>query len=139
MVTVRSLDALAQRIEAGQHVFVADEPEPLGQDRGPEPYDLLLAGIGACTATTLRLYAERHGWPLEGVEVALRHERTHGDDCQAGGSCRRVFVHVSLEGPLDEAQRARLLDVADRCPVARSVQAGIEIVGEREPEAVSRA
>ena len=128
-VTVRSDGGVAQRIEtAGGHEILVDEPPPVGEDRGPDPYALLLGAIGACAAMTATLYARRKGWPLEGVEVELSHERVHTKDCAGDGRCERVYRRLTLLGPLDEAQRARISEIAARCPVARSVAAGIEIV-----------
>jgi putative redox protein len=107
-----------------------DEPVPIGEGRGPDPYDLLLGAIGTCTAMTARLYARTKGWPLEHIQVRLRHERSHGADCATGGRCERVFRTVALEGPLEPEQEARLRDVVRRCPVVRSLASGIEIVDE---------
>src|SRR5919202_1984260 len=82
-VVVRSLGGLSQEIHARGHRLLADEPhEAGGADSGPSPYELLLSALGSCTAMTVRLYADRHGWPLEGVEVVLRHERVHAQDCR---------------------------------------------------------
>src|SRR4051794_20647403 len=127
-VTVRTLDGVAMRITAGRHEFVADEPEPIGQDRGPDPYALLLSALGACTAITVTLYARRKGWPLEHVAVAVGKQEAHPDDCASGGYCHRAEVHVELTGDLDEEQRRRLHDVAARCPVARTLARGIDVV-----------
>jgi putative redox protein len=128
MVTVTSLDGVAQKVTAGDHELVVDEPAPLGEDRGPDPYDLLLAALGSCTAITLELYAQRKEWPLERVEVQLEKERAHGEDCATGGSCQRIRRTLLLDGPLSDEQRARLVEIAGRCPVARSLGQGIEIV-----------
>ncbi len=127
-VTVRTLDGVAMRISTGDHEFVVDEPPPVGEDRGPDPYELLLSALGACTAITTTLYAQRKGWPLAAVEVRLTHARTHTDDCASGGYCDRAEVHVELEGPLDDEQRKRLREIATRCPVARTFARGIDIV-----------
>ena len=129
-VTVGSLDGVAVEIAAGPHHVLVDEPAPIGADRGPDPYALLLGALGSCTAITARLYAERKGWPLERVVVRLRHERSHAEDCAADGRCERVYRHVELEGPLDDGQRRRLADVAARCPVAKTLAQGFEIVAE---------
>lgn len=127
-VTVRTLDGVAMRVSTGHHEFVADEPPPVGEDRGPDPYELLLSALGACTAITTTLYARRKGWPLEAVEVHLTHARAHTDDCASGGYCDSAEVHVELEGPLDDEQRRRLTEIATRCPVARTFARGIDIV-----------
>ena len=123
---------LAQDIVAGPHVLRADEPRSLGgDDTGPTPYGLLLAGLGACTAMTLRLYARRKEWPLDEVQVRLRHEKIHATDCEAceteTGKIDRIEKEISLAGPLDDEQRARLLQIADRCPVHRTLHAEVEV------------
>jgi len=123
---------LREDIEAGQHRLVADEPlEAGGKDTGATPYHLLLAALGACTAITLRMYAQHKGWPLADVEVRLRHEKVHADDCancetqdRALDSIEREIV---LHGPLDQVQRERLLQIANRCPVHRTLTSEIRI------------
>lgn len=127
-VTVRTLDGVAAQVSTGDHEFRVDEPPPLGADRGPDPYELLLSALGACTAITTMLYARRKGWPLDAVEVHLTHAREHTNDCASGGYCDSAEVHVELAGALDDDQRRRLLDIATRCPVARTLARGIEVV-----------
>lgn len=103
--------------------FFADEPvEAGGLGSGPNPYDLLAAALGACTSMTLRLYAERKGWPLEHVMVRVVHART------GEGGRDRFAREVVLGGPLETAQRTRLLEIADKCPVHRTLERGSEIV-----------
>jgi putative redox protein len=133
-VVVRgSGSGLAQDISVRDHRLVADEPPGVsgGADRGPDPYELLLASLGACTAITLRLYAERKGWGLEDAEVRLRHRRVHADDCAdcetKTGFVDSIEVEVTLHGALDAAQRERLLQIAGRCPVNRTLQSEIKI------------
>ena len=126
-VVVRTGEGLRTEMEAGGHTVVADEPEDLGgTDAGPTPYDLLLAALGGCTAMTLRMYADRKGWPLEGVAVRLSQDRSHATDCEEyeteEGRIDRIKREVDLEGPLDEKQRRRLLEVADMCPVHRTLK-----------------
>jgi putative redox protein len=121
-----------QQIIAGAHRVVADEPERVGgTDRGPTPYDLLLAGLGACTSMTMRMYADRKGWPLEGVEVRLKHGRIHAEDCEdcdsREGRVDQIVREIRIEGALDAAQQARLLEIADRCPVHRTLENEIKI------------
>jgi putative redox protein len=121
-----------QAINASGHRLYADEPEAVGgTDTGPNPYELLLAGVGACTAMTVRLYAERKGWPLQQAEVRLRHDRDYLKDCEtaeaAGGRMERITRTVILHGPLDDEQRARLLEMAERCPVHRTLEAGVHV------------
>lgn len=123
---------LATKIEAGGHRLRADEPVSAGGTAtGPSPYDYLLAGLGACTAMTLRLYADRKGWPLEGVAVALRHSRVHAEDCadceKETGKIDVIEREIELHGALDDAQRARLLEIAAHCPVHRTLTGEIKI------------
>lgn len=111
----------AQFVTAGHHVFGADEPLSAGgHDTGPSPYELLLAALGACTAMTVRIYAQRHTWPLEKVSVALSHEKVQGPEGE--GKIDKFSRAVTLEGALDDAQRQRLLEIATRCPVSQTLQ-----------------
>jgi putative redox protein len=134
VVTVRETrqGRLQQEITAGAHRFLADEPLAAGGgDSGPNPYDLLLAALGACTAMTLRLYAERKALPLDRVTVRLRHGRIHAADCETcetrEGMIDRIERAIALEGALDAAQRARLLEIADKCPVHRTLTSEVDI------------
>jgi putative redox protein len=122
----------AQAIAAGRHHLTADEPAAFGgDDGGPSPYDLLAAALGACTAMTLRLYAERKGLPLARTVVEVAHDRIHAEDCAECetkvGRIDRFRRRLHLEGPLDEAQRARLAEIADRCPVHRTLEGEVVI------------
>lgn len=111
-------------VTIGEHRLIADEPVSAGgQNAGPDPYEFLLAGLGACTAMTLRLYATRKSWPLEHVEVRVSHvERA------SAGALKDVFEReILLTGGLADDQRARLLEIADRCPVSRTLSAGAMI------------
>jgi uncharacterized OsmC-like protein/pimeloyl-ACP methyl ester carboxylesterase len=128
--TGRSL--FEQTVTAGHHRFLADEPVDVGgTDAGPGPYDLLLAGLGACTSMTLRLYANRKKLPLERVRVSLRHSRVHAEDCSdCEESDRKLEVidrEITLTGALDDAQRARLMEIADKCPVHRTLTSQVSI------------
>lgn len=121
-------------IMADHHGLVADEPLAVGgTDLGPTPYDLLLAGLGACTGMTLRMYADRKKWPLDEVRVHLRHDRIHAQDeeaCEDDADARvdRIRRIVEICGDdLDDEQRARLLEIADKCPVHRTLEAGVRI------------
>ena len=120
-----------QRIRAGIHRLIADEPLGVGDDTGPAPYDLLLASLGSCTSMTLRMYAERQGLPLERVIVRLTHDRTHAEDCREPGhaSCLVDSVErsIELQGPLTDTQRERLLAIAEKCPVHRTLTGDIRI------------
>ena len=116
-----------------RHALVADEPRSVGgEDEGPTPYDFLLAGLGACTSMTLQMYAGRKGWSLDEARVRLKHARLHKSDearSEDGSEARLDVVdrEVELLGDLDEEQRARLLEIADRCPVHRTLSAGVRI------------
>lgn len=117
---------LQVQVQAGRHHFLADEPTSVGgEDTGPDPYGLLLSSLGACTAMTVRMYANRKGWPLEGVEIRLRHRKLHARDCEecesGTGRVDRIDKVIRFEGALDDAQRERLMEIADRCPVHRSL------------------
>jgi putative redox protein len=132
-VVVRGTGAnFVQQIETGQHRLVADEPASVGgTDTGPTPYDLLLAALGSCTAMTLGIYARRKNLPLEQVVVSLRHSRIHAADCAncetKMGKIDRIDLDLQLTGALTDEQRARLLQVADLCPVHRTLTSEIDI------------
>ncbi|MFB9839663.1 bifunctional alpha/beta hydrolase/OsmC family protein, partial [Actinoallomurus acaciae] len=130
-VTESGAGPYGQRVTAGRHVLTADEPEPLGGDRGPSPYDLLLAALGACTSMTVRMYARRKDWPLDRVSVRLTHTRIHAADCADcethDGRLDRITRVIRLDGALDEDQRRRLLAIADRCPVHRTLRSEVDI------------
>ncbi|MEN8195951.1 MAG: alpha/beta fold hydrolase [Pseudomonadota bacterium] len=122
----------AQQVRAGRHVLSADEPRAQGgDDRGPGPYDYLLAGLGACTSMTMRMYAEHKGWPLERVAVSLRHAKIHAKDCAdcetEHGMIGEIKREIDISGPLDDEQRKRLLQIADKCPVHRTLTSEIKI------------
>jgi uncharacterized OsmC-like protein len=123
-VIVSNESGLAQEISAGKHQWRADEPAPAGTDTGPSPYDLLLAALGACTSMTLRLYAQRKQWDLQRVTVRLHHFRLHARDCM---ECDRIDREIELIGDLDDAQRRRLLEIAEHCPVHRTLTSEINI------------
>lgn len=132
VVTETGVGAYQQSITMGVHHLVADEPDDVGGlDSGPSPYDLLLAALGACTAMTLRMYAERKGLPLERVSVLLRHYKIHAADCEscetARGQIDRIERRITLTGDLDGAVLDRLLEIADKCPVHRTLTSEIDI------------
>ena len=124
--------AFRQLMMDGRHVLLGDEPVAVGGgDAGPGPYELLLMALGSCTSMTINLYAARKKWPLEQVIVRLRQERVHGDDC---ANCEKsaailyyIEKNVELIGSLDEAQRTRLHEIGQRCPVHRTLTSKIEI------------
>ena len=120
----------AQLVTTGRHRLRADEPVAVGgDDSGPGPYDLLLAGLGACTSMTVRMYAEQKKWPLEHVTVDLKHDKVHAADCAEcetrEGKIDKIERVLTLEGDLDEAQRARLLEIASKCPVHRTLHSEV--------------
>ena len=121
-----------QEIMSGPHRFLADEPVKAGGlDSGPGPYDLLLASLGACTSMTLRLYAENKKLPLQRVSVRLTHNKIHAEDClnceTKEGMVDRIDRNITLEGALSADERKRLLEIADKCPVHRTLESEIEI------------
>ena len=119
----------AHDILAGSYLMRADEPDtvPGGLDSGPPPYDFLLAGLGACTAMTLRLYARHKGWPLDDVVVQLRHKKDYLEDNKQAGKLDFIDRTIFLKGDLDDDLRRRLLEIADKCPVHKSLEAGIQV------------
>ncbi len=133
VVRLTSGSGFTTEIMANGHTIIADEPAAVGgSNEGPTPYDLLVGALGACTAMTLSMYAKRKGWPLTEVMVALAHSRVHAEDearCENEPvRLDRVEREIILEGPLDDEQRARLLEIADRCPVHRTLDAGVIVV-----------
>jgi len=123
---------LEQIMLDGRHSLYADEPVVTGGgDTGPGPYELLLMALGSCTSMTIEMYATRRKWPLEQVVVRLRHDRVHADDCadceDVNSMLDRIELGVELIGPLDEGQRARLLQIAGKCPVHRTLTSKIDI------------
>jgi putative redox protein len=130
-VIVSSEEGLAQGIVSRKHQWRADEPAPFGTDTGPSPYELLLASLGACTSMTLRLYAQRKGMDLKRITVRLQHFRIHAEDCRdcetKEGFLDRIDREIQLSGNLDEAQKRRLLEIAERCPVHRTLKAEVSI------------
>jgi putative redox protein len=123
-------------ITAGGRTLIADEPVSAGgTGDAPTPYDLLLGSIGACTAMTLRMYADRKGWPLESVTIRLRTARSHAADCvdcvDKAVGMHQIERELVLEGPLDDEQRERLTIIADRCPVKQTLERGIEVIPAR--------
>jgi uncharacterized OsmC-like protein len=123
-VVVSSTQGLRQEVLAGSHTLAADEPETAGgTDSGPNPYELLLAALGACTAMTIRLYADSHDLPLDGIEIRLTHDRIYARDCAdcEAGNLDRVEKEIVLKGALSEEQLQRLGEIAEKCPVNRTL------------------
>jgi len=132
IVTDAGTGKYTQRITAGEHVFLADEPVSNGGgDAGPNPYDLLLSALGTCTAMTVRMYADRKGIPLERTTIRLRHDRIHAQDCEEceteKGLLSQITRDIHLEGDLTDDQRAKLMAIADRCPVHRTLTSEIVV------------
>jgi len=133
-VVVTSLSNLQNEVRHGaDHTFITDEPlEVGGEDAGPDPYTLLLAALGSCIAMTVRLYARRKEWPLERVTVRLRQNRIHAKDCAECVNLTEGYVHrieraVTFEGNLSEEQRARLQEIAHKCPVHKTLTSPIVV------------
>jgi putative redox protein len=130
-VTEAGSGTYTQDITIGHHHLAADEPRPVGDDAGPSPYDLLLAALGACTSMTVRMYANRHGWPLDRVRVTLRHSRIHAEDCAdcetRVGWIDHIDRDLELTGDLDDSQRQRLLHIAGRCPIHQTLTSEVDI------------
>lgn len=131
-VEVLHVDGYQHEATTRGHSVVGDEPEGSGgQDKGMTPYEFLLTALGTCTAMTLRMYAERKGWDLDDVRVVLEHDRVHADDCEecatGDGKIARIRRHVEVTGDLDDEQRERLVEIAKRCPVHRTLEGPVEI------------
>jgi len=122
-----------QTVSVGPHRMLADEPVAAGgEDTGPGPYDFLLAGLGACTSMTMRLYADRKSLPLQRVTVTLKHSKIHAEDCAEcetkSGMLDQIERVIAMEGALDAEQRQKLMEIADKCPVHRTLSSEIRIV-----------
>ena len=131
-VVVEGSSGLRQTVTIGPHQLLADEAKDVGSnDEGPDPYEYLLAALGTCTNMTLRMYADRKRWPLWEVRTALSHTKNYAADCeyceQHGTMVDRIDRQIALFGELSEEQRSRLLQIADRCPVHRTLTSKIVI------------
>jgi putative redox protein len=138
LVTENGHGLFGQDLLDGRHTLIADEPQGVGgNDAGPNPYELLLMSLGACTSMTLRLYARRKQLPLTRVSVRLRHSRIHAEDCAdcetKTGFIDRIDREIELEGALDVQQRQRLLEIVNMCPVHRTLTSEISIVTKLAP------
>jgi putative redox protein len=124
--------SFTQEIVAGRHRLVADEPVSAGgSDAGPDPYDYLLSSLGVCTSMTVGLYARRKQWPLENIIVSLWHSRIHAKDCEEcetkDGMLDRIETKIELTGSLTAEQHAKLMEIAAKCPVHRTLKSEIDI------------
>lgn len=125
-------NGLCTEVAANGYALVADEPVEFGgTDAGPTPYDYLLAALGSCTAMTVRMYADRKGWHLESARVRMKHDKIHAKDCEEceteNGRIDRIELELELEGPIDEEQRRRLIEIAEKCPVHRTLDSEVLI------------
>ena len=130
--------AFTSAVRVGSHRWLADEPVSVGgAGAGPSPYDLLTAALGACTAMTLRIYARQKGLPLDRVRVRLKHSKIHASDCEhcetAVGRIDRIEREIELQGPLNETQRQRLLEITDKCPVHRTLHGEVDVATRMKP------
>ena len=131
-VRTRTGDSYRTAIQAGPHALVSDEPEEVGgDDEGPTPYDLLLSALGSCTGMTLRMYADRKEWPLDETIVRLSHQKIHATDCEncdtEEGKVDRIHREIEVRGDLSDEQRARLLEIANKCPVHRTLHSEVSV------------
>ncbi|PEN05630.1 hypothetical protein CRI93_12000 [Longimonas halophila] len=126
-------DGYRTEMRARHHKLIADEPASVGgEDTGPTPYEYLSAGLAACTTMTLQMYARRKGWPLDEAHVDVQHNKIHAEDCAdcdtKEGKIDRFTRTVSVTGDLSDEQRSRLLDIANKCPVHRTLHSEIDVV-----------
>ena len=135
-LSVDSGQDFAVELRSGSHLWAADEPEDLGgDDTGPNPYEILLSSVAACTCITLSMYCQRKGWKLHSISARFEHDRVHARDCDdceadASGYIDRVRSQIFIEGDFDDDQRTRLEDIARRCPVRRTLEGGMSFTTE---------
>jgi len=136
IITADLTEGFAVEIRDGDHVWRADEPTDLGgTDTGPNPYSLLLGAVAACTAITLSMYCKRKGWDLHSVSARYEHDKVHADDCadcddDLKGYIDRIRSEIFIEGNFDDDQRKRLSDIAQKCPVHKTLTNGVEFTTE---------
>ncbi len=133
VVTRTGDDGFTTEIKTVDHYFLADEPTSLGgKNLGPTPYDLLIAALGSCTSITLRMYADRKGWPLEEVRVHLDHNKVHEQDCEncenEKSKIDQIDREIELFGNLDQEQKQKLIEIADKCPVHRTLHGEVRVI-----------
>lgn len=125
-VTVRYIENLQHQVVASPHSFIVDEPMEEGDGLGPNPYDLLLSAIGACTAMTLLMYAQRKKIPIETISIELDHQNTYRNDCvdctEQERRIETISRHITIRGSMTEEQKKRLLEIANKCPVSRTIK-----------------
>lgn len=125
-IEAKLTDGYTVDIQAGTHHLLADEPEIVGgANKGPDPYSLVMSGLAACTAMTMRMYAQRKSWSLEEVHVSITHNKIYAEECEhcmePSGKVDRFERTISMKGDLDDSQRKRLLDIANKCPVHKTL------------------
>ncbi|WP_420602189.1 alpha/beta fold hydrolase [Flagellimonas sp.] len=126
-------DGFTTEMKVGNHYMIADEPESYGgNDFGPSPYELVSAGLSACTAMTIQMYAKRKGWPVENVEVHTSYSKSHAEDCEncENDNAKIDTFHreIKLTGNLDDKQRARMMQIADKCPVHKTLHSETQVI-----------
>ena len=131
-IIARSSKNVQVQITVGRHQFLADEPLGVGDDAGPDPYALLLSALGACKVMTVRMYAQRKGWPLEDVQVSLDTRKVHAkdcEDCESDPNARVDIIHcsISFQGDLTQEQIGRLTEISEKCPVHRTLTSETKI------------
>jgi len=125
-ILVKYQSNLQQEAKMGNYRLMLDEPKDVGgDDKGPSPYETLLAALGACTSMTMLMYARRKGWDLRDIEIELSHERIHAQDCETcetkSGRLDKITRDIRIKGNINEEQRIRLLEIAEKCPVHRTL------------------
>ena len=126
IVSVKYQNKLEHEAKINDHTVIFDEPKDVGGDnKGVSPYNMILAALGACTSMTMLMYARRHGWKLEDVEIELQHKRIHAEDCKfcetKSGWLDKIISNIKIRGNLNEDQKTRLLEIAKKCPVHRTL------------------
>ena len=133
-VVVKFVRNYQQEAKTEQHTIIIDEAKDVGGDgKGPDPYDLLLTALGGCTSMTIMMYARRKEWPLESVQVKLNHEKIHATECEEcvteEGKLDQITKTIYLKGDLTQEQRERILEIADRCPVNKTLTTECRVLG----------